>query len=199
MRDNSNEIGVRFLFSFLFCQFRNFSCRPRFRLIPGCARPDRHRGLVVTCVNRWRGLGGWDICVTKKVTLTGSVPGPARLSRALPLPKRHAAGPSHASSTPDKHSRQIGARDFLLHRGLETSARMRQKYLNMPNKRQTAITAQRRAIRQFTNPTRGTVDAAVSTTSSISRNQTTRAEDRTLMLIISRRPAPDLRPPTAYH
>ncbi len=39
------------------------------------------------------------------------VPGPARLlSRALPLPKRHAARPAHASGTLDKHSRHRRAR-----------------------------------------------------------------------------------------
>ena len=46
----------------------------------------------------------------RRPALTGSVPGPARLSRALPLPKRHAAGPAHASGTPDKHSRHRRAR-----------------------------------------------------------------------------------------
>ena len=46
----------------------------------------------------------------RRPALTGSVPGPARLSRAFPLPKRHAAGPAHASGTPDKHSRHRRAR-----------------------------------------------------------------------------------------
>ena len=63
-------------------------------------------------------MNRWDICVTRRSlfpacrrpALTGSVPGPARLSRALPLPKRHAAGPTHASGTPDKHSRHRRAR-----------------------------------------------------------------------------------------
>ena len=48
--------------------------------------------------------------VRNVAALTGSVPDPARLSRALPLPKRHAAGPEHASGTPDKHSRHRRAR-----------------------------------------------------------------------------------------
>ena len=48
--------------------------------------------------------------MSPRPALMGSVSGPARLSRALPLPKRHAAGPAHASCTPDKYSRHRRAR-----------------------------------------------------------------------------------------